>query len=137
MKKFVPYTGAAMLAIASTFVGATTPSKPAAETQAIVTDVEPLSMMEQSKGRLLFENNCAQCHGKLADGLADLGPPLIHPYYRPDHHADVAFFRAAEQGVRAHHWPFGNMPAQPQVSRDDMTNIIAYLRRLQIKNGIH
>lgn len=103
----------------------------------IVSDVSPLPIMAQSEGRLLFEKNCAACHGKLADGHDGKGPPLVHPYYRRNHHSDAAFYRAAQMGVQAHHWPFGNMPAQPQVSRDEVTKIIAYLRALQNANGIH
>lgn len=110
---------------------------PEQEAKPIVADVKPLPIMEQSAGRMLFEENCASCHGKLADGNDGKGPPLVHPYYRQNHHSDVAFYRAAEQGVQAHHWPFGNMPAQQQVSRDEVTKIIAYLRRLQNLNGIH
>lgn len=111
-------------------------SPPISAEQAIVENVKPLAVMQQAKGRKLFETNCASCHGKLADGRVDLGPPLIHPFYRRGHHANIAFYRAAEKGVQAHHWPFGDMPKQPQVSRDEMTEIIAYLRDLQNANGI-
>ncbi len=37
-------------------------------------------------------------------------PRLVHKIYEPNHHADFAFQRAAAQGVKAHHWKFGNMP---------------------------
>ena len=108
-----------------------------AANQPIVQGVKPLPVMQQAKGQKLFAANCATCHGKIADGKAGLGPPLVHQYYEPNHHADAAFYRAAELGVRAHHWPFGDMPKQPQVSRDDMWEIIGFLRALQQLNGIH
>ena len=56
-----------------------------------------------------FTANCAACHGSRGVGTKQ-GPPLVHKIYEPNHHADVAFQRAAENGVRAHHWEFGNMP---------------------------
>jgi hypothetical protein len=38
---------------------------------------------------------------------------------------------AVKQGVRAHHWLFGNMPAMPHVAEDEVMQIIAYVRWLQ------
>lgn len=105
--------------------------------QPIVQGVKPLPVMQQAQGQKLFTDNCAQCHGEIADGKVGLGPPLVHQYYRRGHHADIAFYRAAELGVQAHHWPFGDMPKQPQVSREDMTQVIGYLRQLQKLNGIN
>lgn len=105
--------------------------------QPIVQGVKPLPVMQQTEGKKLYSANCAKCHGEIADGKVDLGPPLVHQFYRRGHHADIAFYRAAERGVKAHHWPFGDMPKQPQVSRDDMKQIIGYLRQLQKLNGIN
>ena len=51
------------------------------------------------------------------------GPPLVHKIYEPSHHADFAFQRAAAQGVRAHHWKFGNMPKIESVTPDDVTHL--------------
>ena len=39
-------------------------------------------------------------------------------------------------GVRAHHWKFGNMPAIENLTRSDVTAIVAYVRELQRANGI-
>ncbi len=39
-------------------------------------------------------------------------------------------------GVRAHHWRFGPMPAQPQLTRQEIAAIIRYVRELQEANGI-
>lgn len=86
-------------------------------------------------GKLLFEANCASCHGLKGAGT-DKGPPLVHDIYNPGHHSDAAFFLAAQQGVRQHHWRFGNMPPQRQVSEPQITAIVQYVRELQVANGI-
>jgi len=89
-----------------------------------------------AQGEKLFEANCMVCHGKNAGG-SEQGPPLIHKIYEPNHHGDQSFILAAKRGVRAHHWPFGNMPAQPQVSESDAWMIVGYVRELQKANGIY
>lgn len=87
------------------------------------------------EGKALFAANCQQCHGENGAG-SDSGPPLIHKIYHPGHHGDQSFVMAARFGVRAHHWRFGNMPAQPQVSDTDIVKIIAFVRALQRANGV-
>lgn len=100
---------------------------------------ETVKLVKLSKsaehGRLLFNSNCAVCHGQNASGSKN-GPPLIHKIYEPSHHSDLSFHRAAKFGVRAHHWPFGNMPPIPAVTETDVTLIVAYVRELQRANGI-
>ena len=86
-------------------------------------------------GRAAFDANCAQCHGKSGVGTKQ-GPPLIHDIYNPGHHADEAFRYAVRQGVRQHHWPYGNMPSQPQVTESQFAEIVRYVRELQGANGI-
>jgi len=83
----------------------------------------------------LYVAHCQTCHGKYALGT-DHGPPLLHAIYAPGHHADVAFLLAVKNGVRAHHWTFGNMPALPAVDEGQVTNIVAYVRWLQLQAGI-
>lgn len=95
----------------------------------------PTLTPEQKDGRALFEANCAACHGVNAAG-SDQGPPLVHRIYEPSHHGDMAFVLAAKQGVRAHHWRFGNMPAVEGVSDEDVLQITDYVRALQRANGI-
>jgi mono/diheme cytochrome c family protein len=91
---------------------------------------------QQEDGRALFESNCAACHGDNAVG-SDQGPPLVHRIYEPSHHGDMAFVLAAKQGVRAHHWRFGNMPAVNGVSDEQVLQITAYVRAIQRANGIN
>jgi mono/diheme cytochrome c family protein len=86
-------------------------------------------------GKGAFDENCAACHGPNASGT-DKGPPLIHDIYNPDHHADEAFYRAAQRGVRRHHWRYGDMPPQPQITPEQMSAVVRYVRELQTANGI-
>jgi len=107
------------------------------QAQSVMVDVTvpELSAPEQ-KGAVLFAQNCATCHGENAAGKDGVGPPLVHIIYEPSHHGDGSFYVAARLGVRAHHWSFGNMPAQPQITDEDVTKIVAYIRALQRANGI-
>ncbi|WP_428687159.1 c-type cytochrome [Roseibium sp.] len=89
------------------------------------------------EGEVLFKTNCAACHGENAAGRNEFGPPLVHKIYEPGHHADPAFLLAAMRGVRAHHWPFGDMPPVEGVSEQDVEKIVAYVRTLQRANGIN
>ena len=95
----------------------------------------PTTPVEHVAGERLFDANCRSCHGAYARGTT-VGPPLVHVVYEPGHHADAAFYVAAERGVVQHHWRFGNMPPQPQVGRAEMGRIIAYVRWLQREAGI-
>ena len=95
----------------------------------------PAFSMEAQLGRKSFERYCMECHGKNAGG-SDLGPPLIHKIYEPNHHSDMSFYRAAKNGVQAHHWPYGDMPPVKGANRNDVTDIIRYIRELQRANGI-
>lgn len=87
------------------------------------------------EGRSLFDGNCAVCHGAKAAGT-DQGPPLIHRIYEPSHHADYAFQMAVRNGVRAHHWRFGNMPPVSGMTENQIGWITAYVREIQEANGI-
>ncbi|MGN7614491.1 c-type cytochrome [Magnetococcales bacterium HHB-1] len=87
-------------------------------------------------GMQKFKNNCADCHGQWAEGTVDKGPPLIHPYYEPSHHGDDAFFRAVLSGVNAHHWSFGDMPPVADVTKQDVGQIVQFIRWWQRENGI-
>lgn len=89
------------------------------------------------RGETAFNDNCAACHGKNAAGRDGMGPPLVHIIYEPNHHSDGAFFLAAANGVRSHHWQFGNMPPIEGVSEDEVRDIVAYVRTLQRANGIN
>ena len=106
------------------------------DSQAFTVEVIPASLSQEGQeGAALFKMNCQVCHGPNAAGTK-LGPPLIHDIYNPGHHSDQAFYLAAASGVRQHHWPYGDMPAQPQVAQEEVAKIIRYIRELQEANGI-
>ena len=95
----------------------------------------PPTPAEHRDGESLFNGNCASCHGESARGT-DQGPPLLHVIYEPSHHGDASFVLAAQRGVVAHHWQFGNMPPQPQLDSAALRKIIGYVRWAQREVGI-
>lgn len=104
--------------------------------QAQITNIKiPQLTALQSHGQILFEKNCAACHGRNAAGTKS-GPPFIHKIYEPNHHADGAFYSAVKNGVRAHHWPYGNMAPVTGIGDGEVKLIINYVRALQKTNGI-
>ena len=92
---------------------------------------------EAAIGQRAFEAVCAECHGANAAGQNGVAPPLIHRTYEPSHHSDEAFQMAVRNGVRAHHWPFGNMPPIKGLTRADVQYITRYIREVQRENGIN
>ena len=95
----------------------------------------PPTPAEYQQGEDLFNASCASCHGESARGT-DQGPPLLHIIYEPSHHGDASFVLAAQRGVVAHHWQFGNMPPLPQLDSAALRQIIAYVRWAQREVGI-
>lgn len=95
----------------------------------------PTDDAAQQQGKLAYNDNCASCHGADLQGTRQ-GPPFLHKVYEPSHHGDEAFYRAVANGVRAHHWRFGDMPAVPNVSREQASDIITYIREQQRAVGI-
>lgn len=104
---------------------------------AMVSVSVPAQLTEQEQmGSRAYDAVCAACHGANAQGQDGKAPPLVHRIYEPSHHGDMAFVLAAQNGVRAHHWSFGDMPPVEGVTVSDVTNIVAYVRALQRENGI-
>jgi cytochrome c5 len=87
-------------------------------------------------GQLLYEKYCSSCHGQQLTG-SDKGPPLIHPYYKPSHHGDQSFYRAALQGVKQHHWNFGNMPPVEGMTSKKMDSLVPYVRYYQQQKKLY
>lgn len=90
---------------------------------------------DSTKGKILFTQNCLSCHGIRGRGT-NQGPPLVHKTYNPRHHADMAFNLAVKNGVRSHHWKFGDMKPMPDVSPEDVGHITSYVREMQRNAGI-
>jgi len=81
-------------------------------------------------GDPLYQASCASCHGSNLRGT-DKGPSHLSIVYEPGHHGDIAFVRAARNGVPQHHWPFGDMLPIPGLSDEELEAIIAYVRENQ------
>ena len=94
-----------------------------------------VSSADIEAGRSAFERSCAACHGIGGVGT-EQGPPFLHEVYEPSHHADGAFVLAVRNGVRAHHWGFGDMPPQEGVSDEEIAAIVAYVRAIQRDAGV-
>lgn len=90
---------------------------------------------DANKGAVLYRQNCLVCHGVEGKG-SDQGPPLVHTTYNPNHHADLAFNLAVKNGVRSHHWKFGDMKPLPGISPESVGHIVVYVREVQRKAGI-
>ena len=88
-------------------------------------------------GKSIFEAKCSECHGENAAGQNGVAPPLVHKIYEPSHHSDMALVLAAQNGVRAHHWNFGNMPRIEGLTQGDVKMVATYVRELQRANGIN
>ena len=88
------------------------------------------------KGQLLYEKYCSSCHGLQLNG-SDKGPPLLHPFYKPSHHGDKAFYRAALQGAKQHHWEFGNMPPVEGMTTKKMDKLVPYVRYYQQQKKLY
>ena len=100
-----------------------------------VTTAQPALSETALAGEKLFNANCALCHGESAAGTTQ-GPTLIDRIYHPGHHSDFSFRRAVTQGVRQHHWTFGDMLPVATVTADEVEQIICYVRELQREAGI-
>lgn len=107
------------------------------EGAALVEVILPEALSGQAQiGQRVFEAACAQCHGENGAGRDGSGPPLVHRIYEPSHHGDAAFSLAVANGVRSHHWPYGNMPPVAGLTNADVAAIVRYIRDLQQANGI-
>jgi mono/diheme cytochrome c family protein len=106
------------------------------DSERLKNDANPLHLpstdfvADVAKGEALYQQNCQSCHGAGASG-SDQGPPLLSKIYNPAHHADLSFHLAVKNGVRSHHWSFGDMPPLPEVTPESAGHIIGYIRQLQ------
>ncbi len=143
MKKSYLLIGVCAVAVVAAFItlrpnsiGEVEPQQ-AHEGDAIVAIRMPPIEGNAAIGQRIFDVSCTSCHGVNAVGVEGAGPPLIHKIYEPSHHADEAFQRAVSQGVRSHHWQFGDMPPVEGLTRGDVAMVIAYIREIQRANGIN
>ena len=109
-------------------------AKQNAQGQALTVNIPEFTAAAQT-GEAYFNTKCAACHGVNGAGREN-GPPLIHKFYKPDHHGDESFQYAAKMGVQAHHWNFGNMPPIAGITRAEVAKIVLYIREIQKANGL-
>jgi len=95
----------------------------------------PALSEEAKAGRLAFAEDCAVCHGTLAEGTTK-GPPLIHPDYAPGVRSDEDFRVAITKGVTAWRWWYGDMPAIHGLPPHRVRKMTRFVRELQRANGI-
>lgn len=129
MKK-IWIAGAAILVVGAAYYGLTKSDAVAQPTEVVIPELSELA----TAGEVAFNGTCASCHGINLAGT-DKGPPFLHSVYVKNHHSDMAFILAVKQGARAHHWRFGNMPAQENITDDELAAIITYVREVQAANG--
>ena len=139
MNKKIGAGAAAALVLAGGYIwwqSEETPA-PTASGAAMVKVTVPESLSGPAQiGARAFEAKCAACHGVNAAGREGGGPPLIHKIYEPSHHGDASFMVAATNGVRQHHWSFGNMPPVEGITPAEVKSIVTYVREVQRANGI-
>lgn len=87
-----------------------------------------------AEGEVLYQANCAECHGSDLRGT-DKGPSHLSIVYEPNHHGDAVFALAVINGARQHHWPFGDMEPIPGLDDTDIERIVAYVRENQRVHG--
>ena len=119
--KFAGVVGAVLLSVA----GASCSSSQTQDTG--IPEQDPTLVAE---GDVLYQANCAECHGSDLRGT-DKGPSHLSIVYEPGHHGDAAFALAVYRGVPQHHWPFGDMPPVEGLNDDDIARIIAFVRENQ------
>ena len=135
------WTSAVALLLSTTGTGCTPEPEPQSEplpvdeVQVLLRQIAATSPPEVAEGKTLFRQNCSVCHGPAGDGTTQ-GPPLVNIIYEPNHHADAAFILAVRNGVRAHHWRFGDMAPLPDVTDQTVEEIVGYIRWMQRQVGI-
>ena len=97
-------------------------------------DIPPQDPQLVVQGEALYEAHCATCHGSDLRGTA-AGPSQLSVIYQPGHHPDEAYALAVLNGVRSHHWDFGDMAPVPGLTKPRIDAIVAYVRQMQRTEG--
>lgn len=85
-------------------------------------------------GATVYQARCASCHGFDLRG-SDNGPSQLSIVYEPGHHGDDSYRSAIRNGVGQHHWAFGNMPAVPDITDEQIERVIIFIRTQQDELG--
>ncbi|HET9406385.1 MAG TPA: c-type cytochrome [Candidatus Sulfotelmatobacter sp.] len=82
------------------------------------------SLNEGNRGKGIFEQQCAICHG--IDGLGGERAPDLVRRAAVRARSDKALFDVIHEGI-----PQGGMPAFTEMAKEDIESVVAYLRVLQ------
>ncbi len=85
-------------------------------------------------GAEVYANSCASCHGVDLRGT-DRGPSQLSIVYEPNHHTDDSYRSAITNGVRQHHWSFGDMPPVEGLNKEEIEAVIQFIRSEQQRQG--
>lgn len=88
-----------------------------------------------TQGQARYQIVCARCHGVDLEGSAE-GPPLIDDIYVSSHHGDLSFYHAVKNGVKQHHWKFGDMPMLTGLTPEQVSDIVLFVRGNQRLAGL-
>jgi mono/diheme cytochrome c family protein len=86
-------------------------------------------------GAVLYDRNCAGCHGADGTGAAD-GPGLLYEQYALPGFDDQALVSAIVQGAPEEAWEYGAMPRIRGLSDQDLADLVAFVRALQGEAGL-
>jgi mono/diheme cytochrome c family protein len=98
------------------------------------TEIESTGPGRPTDGAGLYAASCSACHGSDLRGT-QLGPSLLSIVYEPSHHPDESFRSAIRNGVKAHHWNFGDMPPVTGLTDEEIELVIAHVRSVQEAEG--
>jgi mono/diheme cytochrome c family protein len=116
---------------------ATAPATPSETADASAASASPSTPAE--KGKQFFQQSCANCHGMNGQGVPHLGADLRTSKYVAKS-SDATLAGLIEHGVPANdprntsHIPMPPKGANPSLTRQDIQEIVSYIRQLQ-KDG--
>ncbi len=90
-----------------------------------------------AKGKEIFANTCASCHGADAKGISGLGKNLADPSDWMKQQSDeqlLAFLKTGRPSTDPENTTGVDMPPKggnPALTDDDLKNVIVYIRSLQ------
>ncbi len=83
------------------------------------------------RGKLVYEKNCLVCHQKNGEGVPRMNPPLIKtPQVLGDKNKLINIvIKGTNEGITINGETYDNpMPAQPQLSNQDVADVLTYIR---------
>jgi mono/diheme cytochrome c family protein len=92
---------------------------------------------DPARGRDVFRDTCAACHGANAKGLPGLGKNLVNQSEWMKHQDDAALVafvtkgRPASDPVNTTHMDMPPKGGNPSLTDDDIKNVVAYIRSIQ------